>query len=68
MIEAATPIKPKKGAEVGQSSEMAKSNTVESILYKIFNALFEFVMKIRKYMLDRSGIRCVNYPHFSFSW
>ena len=32
MIEAATPIKPKKGAEVGQSSEMAKSKTVESIL------------------------------------
>lgn len=32
MMEAATPIKPKKGAEVGQSSEMVKSNTVESIL------------------------------------
>ena len=37
---------------------MAKSNTVESILYKIVDALFKFVMKIRKYMLDRSGIRC----------
>lgn len=31
MIEAATPIKPKKGAEVGQSSEMVISNTVDSI-------------------------------------
>ena len=32
MIEAATPMKPKKGAEVGQSSEIAKSKTVESII------------------------------------
>ena len=31
MMEAATPIKPKKGAEVGQSSEMVRSNTVESM-------------------------------------
>ena len=31
IIEAATPIKPKKGAEVGQSSEMVISKTVESI-------------------------------------
>ena len=43
MIEAATPIKPKKGAEVGQSSEIAKSKTVESIFYKITNALNELV-------------------------
>ena len=34
MIEAATPINPKKGAEVGQSSEIAKSKTVESIVNK----------------------------------
>lgn len=31
MMEAATPMKPKKGAEVGQSSEMVRSNTVESM-------------------------------------
>ena len=30
-MEAATPMKPKKGAEVGQSSEMVRSNTVESM-------------------------------------
>ena len=36
MIEAATPINPKKGAEVGQSSEMAKSKTVESILIRSY--------------------------------
>lgn len=45
MIEAATPIKPKKGAEVGQSSEISKSNTVESILYIKIDALVEIVMK-----------------------
>lgn len=33
IIEAATPMKPKKGAEVGQSSEIVISKTVESILY-----------------------------------
>ena len=32
MIEAATPIKPKKGAEVGHNSEM---NTVESIVVSL---------------------------------
>ena len=32
-MEAATPMKPKKGAEVGQRSEMAASNTVDSIWY-----------------------------------
>jgi len=32
MIEAATPMNPKKGAEVGQRSEMAASNTVDSII------------------------------------
>lgn len=32
MIEAATPMKPKKGAEEGQRSETAASNTVESIV------------------------------------
>lgn len=31
MMEAATPMKPKKGAEVGQSSEMVRSKTVESM-------------------------------------
>ena len=30
-MEAATPMKPKKGAEVGQRSEIAASNTVDSI-------------------------------------
>lgn len=32
MIEAATPIKPKKGAEVGHNSEIVRSNTVDSIV------------------------------------
>ena len=32
MIDAATPIKPKKGAEEGQRSETAASNTVDSIV------------------------------------
>ena len=31
MIEAATPMKPKKGAEEGQRSETAASNTVDSM-------------------------------------
>lgn len=35
MIEAATPIKPKKGAEVGHNSEMVRSNTVESIVVSL---------------------------------
>ena len=35
MIEAATPMKPKKGAEEGQRSETAASNTVDSILFTI---------------------------------
>ena len=32
MIEAATPIKPKKGAEEGQRSETAASKTVDSMV------------------------------------
>ena len=35
MIEAATPMKPKKGAEEGQRSETAASNTVDSILFTV---------------------------------
>ena len=31
MMDAATPMKPKKGAEEGQRSETAASNTVDSI-------------------------------------
>ena len=57
MMEAATPINPKKGAEVGQSSEIAKSKTVESIFNKFYKALNELVKRIEMEMFDGRQIR-----------